>query len=406
MTHDRPDQPHPERLMRGALAARSLSEVLWETLQDAVAESQAARVAELSGRLAEISLTVASLANPGHRPALERQQAVTRPHGVEPARARGPAPKSVPPDPVPESVVPEPVPESVVLEPVPESVVPEPVPEFERTSERRTSECDTDLAPEHGPLEEEHDGGREPATTAVLVDELASHDQHEGLGASRSEAHAQPSIEIRDERIPTEVAQDALIEQEHARHQERARHGYTEPAHTDTEPARAERGPDPAPWILSIERRLERYQQDGHAFALLLLELADVQRLRHAELPGEVARLTGLVETELSGQLRPADALMRETPGRYWLLAPQTDSASAQALARELTEAVGRAVSHRGTPLRLAAGIAVCAQDALSASELVARAERGLYAAHASGRSLATGEEVDRATGGSSLARE
>ncbi len=267
----------------------------------------------------------------------------------------------------------------------------------------RTSEPDADLAPEHGPRQEhdgesEADGDGEAAASAVLVDELASHDQPETLGASRSEQQAQPSIEIRDERVPTTQAEDAQIEQEHAPPEQRAQPGYTEPAH-------AQQGSGPAPWIASIERRLERYQQDGHAFALLLLELADVQRLRHAELPGEVARLTALVETELSAQLRPADSLMRETPGRYWLLAPQTDGPAAQALAEQMTAAVGRAASHRGAPLRLAVGIAVCPRDALSAAELVDRAEVALYQAHASGRALAPGEDPNERDGLASSVR-
>jgi GGDEF domain-containing protein len=394
------DDPHepsrPERLIRGARAARALSEVLWETLEDAVAESQTVRVAELSARLAEISLAVASLADATPQPA-------------------------VPDSAVPESGVSEPVvPESAVPEPEARSAEPSaPAPESERTSER-----DTDLAPEHGPVQEHDDEREAVASAAVLVDELASHDRPEALGTSRSEPQAQPSIEIRDERVPTMGGEDALSEQAHTRPDERARDGYaepavadaepavadTQPAHADaepavaatqpayadaepavaaTQPAHAERGAGPAPWIASLERRLERHQQDGRAFALLLLELADVQRLRHAELPGEVARLTTLVETELSAQLRPADSLMRETPGRYWLLAPQTDDSAAHGLAEQMTAVVGRTASHRGAPLRLAVGIAVCPRDALDAAELVDRAEVALYQAHASGRALA-----------------
>ena len=414
MTPDPHEQPHPERLSRGARAARALSEVLWETLQDAVAENQTVRVAELSARLAEISLTVASLADAGHRPARERPRSATRPGGGEPMRARGPALEPVVPRPVAsEPVVPRPMmpgpvlPEPVVPRPMmpgpvlPEPVVPEPVPVGETWSaepsaampeSERTSGGDTDLPPQHWPRQE-HDGESDvsaaaAAAAAVVVDELAGHDQPEALGASRSERQAQANIEIRDERVPDTQAKDALIEHEPAQPEqpaqpeEPAQHGYREPAP-------AEPGSGPGPWIASIERRLERYQQDGHAFALLLLELADVQRLRHAELPGEVARLTTLVETELSAQLRPADSLMRETPGRYWLLAPQTDGSAAQALAEQMTAAVGRTASHRGAPLRLAVGIAVCPQDALDAAELVDRAEVALYRAHASGRALA-----------------
>jgi GGDEF domain-containing protein len=159
---------------------------------------------------------------------------------------------------------------------------------------------------------------------------------------------------------------------------------------SDEEP-RGEQGPDP--WIASIGRRLERYGRDHLPFAVLLLELVGVERLRHAELPGEMARLTGLVEGALASELRPADSLMRESPGRYWLLAPETDTVSAKGLAIRLAEGVRRAASHRGTPMELAAGIAVCPQDGRQTAALVARADIALYAAQASGRSVGPADE-------------
>ncbi|HUB36420.1 MAG TPA: diguanylate cyclase, partial [Solirubrobacteraceae bacterium] len=137
--------------------------------------------------------------------------------------------------------------------------------------------------------------------------------------------------------------------------------------------------------IASIDRRLERYARDRLPFAVLLLELVGVDRLRHAELPGEVARLTGLVEAALAAELRPADSLMRESPGRYWLLAPETDTATAKQLATRLAAAVRAAASHRGVPLALAAGIAVCPDDGRHTAALVAQADIALYAAHAVG---------------------
>ncbi len=75
-----------------------------------------------------------------------------------------------------------------------------------------------------------------------------------------------------------------------------------QPSEIEIRDERRER--DPTAWIASIGRRLERYERDGVPFAVLLVELADIERLRHAELPGEVARLTGLVETALAGELR------------------------------------------------------------------------------------------------------
>src|ERR1700690_4206194 len=58
-----------------------------------------------------------------------------------------------------------------------------------------------------------------------------------------------------------------------------------QPSEIEIRDERRER--DPTVWIASIGRRLERYERDGVPFAVLLVELADVERLRPAELPGE-----------------------------------------------------------------------------------------------------------------------
>ena len=189
------------------------------------------------------------------------------------------------------------------------------------------------------PLADPPEGPVSPSP-AVLIDELAP------LTAD-SRAQARPQIEIRDERSAE----------------------------------------GPAAWIDSIGRQLERHEQDRAPFAVLLVELVDVERLRHAEPAEELSRLTSQVEDALAHVLRPADSLTRERPGRYWLLAPQTDGPGAQVLTERIARAVRSAASHRGTPLEVAVGVAVCPEDGRRASELAAHADVGLYAARAAGRS-------------------
>ena len=273
-----------ERLTRAARAAQTLSETLWEALHEELIDPRGQRVAELSGRLADIAATVASLSQVD----TEMGDWMSAGVGVEADVAAQSPPTNAPPASTDEP--------SQLREPSAEE---------------------------------------EPPSVAVLVDELAPQEP--------------PEIEIRDER----------------------------------------RERDPTAWIASIGRRLERYERDGLPFAALLVELADVGRLRHAELPGEVARLTGLVEAALAGELAPADSLTRESPGRYWLLAPETDASSARALAGRLAEAVRGAASHRGAPLEVAVGIAVCPVDGSQAAVLAAHADLALYAARAAGRPVA-----------------
>jgi GGDEF domain-containing protein len=200
------------------------------------------------------------------------------------------------------------------------------------------------------PTRPESSMARESAA-AILVDELASREPSvsEPQGSPVVALREAPEIAIRDER------------REHA----------------------------PTEWIASIGRLLERYARDRAPFAVLLVELADVERLRHAELPGEVSRLTGLVEGALSGELRPADSLTRESPGRYWLLAPETDSDGATVLAERMASAVRGAASHHGAPLQIAVGIAVCPVNGSQAGALAAHADIALYAARAAGRPVA-----------------
>jgi len=282
-----------ERLVRAARAAQALSETLWEALHEELTDPVQRRVAELSQRLADVSTTVALLAQ---------------------VDAGSPA-----------------APEAPVLAAAPESpAAPEaPVPAAAESPTAR-------VTPEQPPARREPPIARESSSSmAVLVDELAPREA--------------PEIEIRDERG------------EHA----------------------------PTAWIASIARLLERYARDRAPFAVLLVELADIERLRHAELPGEVSRLTGLVEAALSGELRPTDSLTRESPGRYWLLAPETDSGGATALAERMASAVRGAASHRGASLQIAVGIAVCPVNGSQAVALAAHADIALYAARAAGKPVA-----------------
>jgi len=293
-----------ERLARAARAAQTLSETLWEALHEELLDPRGQRVAELSGRLADVVATVASLSR------------------VDGAQS---SPTDAPPSTEGVGVPDRPVARQPPVMPAQQPSVAPTEPESHAARESYD---------EPSPLREPS-AAQEPPSVAVLVDELAPEEP--------------PEIEIRDER----------------------------------------RERDPIAWIASIGRRLERHERDGVPFAVLLVELADVERLRHAELPGEVARLTGLVETALANKLRPADSLTRESPGRYWLLAPETDASSARALAGRLAEAVRGAASHRGAPLEVAVGIAICPVDGSQAAALAAHADIALYAAQAAGRPVA-----------------
>jgi GGDEF domain-containing protein len=142
-------------------------------------------------------------------------------------------------------------------------------------------------------------------------------------------------------------------------------------------------------WAQAIEAGLERHAADGLPFAALLIEVPDVERLAQAESPAELASLFEALERAVGPELRPSDTLVRESRGRWWLTASRTNAPGARTLAERLARIVGTVASHRGVPLDLAVGIAVCPADGRDVATLAAHADVGLYAARAAGRPVA-----------------
>jgi GGDEF domain-containing protein len=143
------------------------------------------------------------------------------------------------------------------------------------------------------------------------------------------------------------------------------------------------------PWRPAIERRLERQLQDGRPFSVLTMEVDDLDRLLASATGREVVEAIEAAERAICNELRPADVLVRERLGRYWLTAPETDLASGRALGQRLVDAVAAAAFHHGAPLALSVGLAVAPDDALDADMLAAHADEGLFAARAAGVRLA-----------------
>ncbi|HZO35992.1 MAG TPA: diguanylate cyclase [Solirubrobacteraceae bacterium] len=152
---------------------------------------------------------------------------------------------------------------------------------------------------------------------------------------------------------------------------------------------RQARQAEPLSWRQAVEWRIKRHLQDGSPFALLAVEVDNVARLLAADEGGEVGGLLADLERALAAELRPADQLLRDDEGRYWVTAPDTGPAVARLLAERLAESAGAAASHRGVPLRVSIGVASCPEDGIDADELAGRADRGLFAARAAGTTVA-----------------
>jgi GGDEF domain-containing protein len=144
---------------------------------------------------------------------------------------------------------------------------------------------------------------------------------------------------------------------------------------------RAEQGSHEA----AVERRLERHAHDGSPFALLAVEADGVERLLAAQNDDEIDLLLEALERALAAELRPADQLLREAPGRYWVTAPDTGPAVGRLLAERLAEAAMSAAAHRGAPLTVSIGVATCPEDGDDAETLSGKADRAMFQARAAG---------------------
>jgi hypothetical protein len=181
---------------------------------------------------------------------------------------------------------------------------------------------------------------------------------------------------------------------------DRARRLRAEPE-IEIRDARGEGGP--AAWIGSIGRQLEQFKQDGLPFAVLLVDLFDLERIGHLALPEELSAVTGEIEAALAGEAgvsdrtdadpsvpgRPAGSLTRERAGRYWLLAPGSDVLATRMLAERLVRSLRAVVRRRGMALPFAVGTAVCPEDGRDAAVLAAHADLGAHDARSAGRSIA-----------------
>jgi GGDEF domain-containing protein len=316
-------------MARAARAAQQLCDALWEAMHEELLLSpDPERIVELSERLAEVSSTVAMLA--AVAPALAPE-----PDPVAPAVA--PAPDLYAPPDAPTTASPD--------RPVPAAHAPEAPAPDSPTRDRRTQPVPSE--PEPSP------GARQPTARGVagysftkLVDEQEPTAPAQPLASVQP---IQPEIEIRD--------------------------------------VRREEGP--SAWVSSVGRLLARHAEDGLPFAVLLVEIVDVAQLERSETPHDLHGLVAKVESAIGRAMRATDHLSRETLGRYWLVAPETNGTGARMLAERLARLVRTSAAHRGVPMEVAIGIAVCPDDGTEAPALAARADLGVYSARATGRSIA-----------------
>jgi GGDEF domain-containing protein len=349
---DQPDQSSlssaaVERLARAAHAAQQLSGVLWETLQEELHSHRAERALELSERLVEVSSTVALLA------------AAPAGSSTTGSNAQGPKLDSV---------------------------------------------GGSGSHDEPGAVGSKGDAGTGTASSGAGPTASAAASPGgpprggESYGESSverrkppapSRPQAPPSVTLQS--IPTSVGEYTFTKLVDEQAQTAAQQplASVEPIQPEIEIRDVRREEGPSAWVSSVGRLLARHAEDGLPFAVLLVEIVDVARLERSETPHDLHGLVAQVETALGRGMRTTDRLSRETLGRYWLVAPETNGTGAQMLAERLARLVRTSATHRNVPMEVAIGIAVCPDDGTEAPALAARADLGVYSARATGRSIA-----------------
>lgn len=154
------------------------------------------------------------------------------------------------------------------------------------------------------------------------------------------------------------------------------------------EPINVSKSAEGNPWVVAIENRIAR-TNSGDAFAILTVEIDDVDRLVVSGSGREVATAIDCAERAMISALAPADALVRERVGRYWVVSPLQDRVEARELGEQLAACVSDSAAIAGAPLTASVGLSMYPRDGDEPDALAARADEGLYAARAAGIRIA-----------------
>ena len=357
-------RPHPERLARAALAAQQLCDALWEALHEELLDPHTTRVAALSERLAEVSSTVAMLAPPPAAEPTPGTMPATSASG--PAFDRSPSPPVVsdrgargdaaPPD--------RGAPAREASSREPDRGAPDHGAPAREASSREPDRGAPDRAVSNGPVP---DRRTPPAPSQPVTPAQA----HQPIPTRAGEYTFTKLVDERESTPPVEPM------------------ATVQPIQPEIEIRDVRREEGPSAWVSSVGRLLSRHSEDGLPFAVLLVEIVDVAHLERSETPHDLHGLVAKVEDAIGRAMRSTDHLSRETLGRYWLVAPETNGTGARMLAERLARLVRTSATHRGVPMEVAIGIAVCPDDGTEAPALAARADLGVYSARATGRSIA-----------------
>ena len=127
----------------------------------------------------------------------------------------------------------------------------------------------------------------------------------------------------------------------------------------------------------------------GRPFSVLTIEVDDLDRLLASATGREVVEAIEAAERAICNELRPADMLVRERLGRYWLTAPETTWRPAARSASGWRTPSRRPPSTTAPRWRCRSASRSRPTDAIDADMLAAPRRRGPVRARAAGVRLA-----------------
>jgi diguanylate cyclase (GGDEF)-like protein len=139
----------------------------------------------------------------------------------------------------------------------------------------------------------------------------------------------------------------------------------------------------------ALQREWQRWQRSARAFAVVALDLDHFKRINdtHGHLVGD--DLLAAVGRRLAGAVRQMDIVARTGGEEFLVLMPDIDDAAADAAAERLRAALANsplAVGPLTLPITTSLGVARVRAGDTELRQVLARADRALYAAKAAGR--------------------
>lgn len=153
-------------------------------------------------------------------------------------------------------------------------------------------------------------------------------------------------------------------------------------------------GQQPAPrpatefedWLQVLIAGQRRY---GEGFALALIEIDGVERIRDAYGDDAAERTLKAVTGVVGRQIRASDRTFELPAGELCVLAPHTDAGELITMVERLVELIARSQSEEGPRIAVIAGVVDCPSDGATTDELISSVHEAGYAAKAAGVSAA-----------------